>query len=83
MGNAKLIDNSIYNYKRPKQRNALKSDFIHDCSASVCKNAETQPFKYVCKYFNIKSDEKTLGEFEKILNNFSAAEEGKNYFQKK
>lgn len=77
-GEANLSDSSRFNYKRKYQRNAIKSEYIHDCSASVCKNAEMQPFKYLCKYFNIKSDESTLEEYENVLNNFSAAEEGKS-----
>ncbi|WP_195948407.1 HNH endonuclease [Paraclostridium bifermentans] len=76
-GNAELSDSSRYNFKRTEQIKAKKSEFIHDCSASVCKNAEHQPFKYLCKYFNIKANEESLENFENVLNNFSAAEEGK------
>lgn len=76
-GTAQLIDKSQYNYKRKEQLKAKKSEYIHDCSASVCKNAEMQPFKYLCKYFNITANEETLYTFENVLNNFSAAEEGK------
>lgn len=77
VGQANLNDNSKYNFKRKNQVNAQKSEYTYDCSASVCKNAETQPFKYLCKYFNIKPDEETLEKFENVLNTFSAAEEGK------
>ena len=76
-GNAELIDASVYNYKRKEQVNAKKTSFIYDCSSTVCKNAEQQPFKYLCKYFNLKPNEETLQQFENMLNNFSAAEEGK------
>lgn len=76
-GTAQLNDKSRYNYKRPEQLKAKKSEFIYECSATVCKNAEQQPFKYLCKYFNIKPTEESLESFENILNNFSAAEEGK------
>ena len=48
----------------------------------MCRNAQQQPFKYLCKYFNIKSDEETLEKFEKVLNDFSAVEEGKNLLKK-
>lgn len=47
-------------------------------SATVCKNANNQPFKYLCKYFNIKTNEETFENFENRSNNFSAAEQGKN-----
>lgn len=76
-GTAELEDASIYNYRRQEQVNAKKSNFIYDCSSTVCKNAEQQPFKYLCKYFNIKPTEEILAQFENTLNNFSAAEEGK------
>ncbi|WP_434799196.1 HNH endonuclease [Terrisporobacter vanillatitrophus] len=76
-GTAELNDASRYNFKRKEQLKAKKSEFIHECSASVCKNAEQQPFKYLCKYFNIKLNEESLESFENVLNNFSAAEEGK------
>lgn len=76
-GTAQLNDASRYNFKRKEQLKAKKSEYIYECSASICKNAEMQPFKYLCKYFNIKSDEESLESFENVLNNFSAAEEGK------
>lgn len=76
-GTAQLNDASRYNFQRKEQLKAKKSEYIYECSATVCKNAEMQPFKYLCKYFNIKSDEESLESFENVLNNFSAAEEGK------
>ena len=76
-GQASLNDNSKFSFKRKQQVSARPSEYIYECSAGVCKNAETQPFKYLCKYFNITSDESTLERFENILNSFSAAEEGK------
>lgn len=76
-GIAQLNDASRYNFQRKEQLKVKKSEYIYDCSATICKNAEMQPFKYLCKYFNIKLDEESLENFENILNNFSAAEEGK------
>ena len=55
----------------------LSANHVHNCSASVCKNASIQPFKYLCKYFDIKVNEDTLSNFENVLNNFDAAEQGK------
>lgn len=76
-GQAIYTDNSSYNYKRPQLKNVTNSNNVYNCSLSVCKNAQQQPFKYLCKYFNIKPDEETLEKFEKVLNDFSAAEQGK------
>lgn len=76
-GQANYIDKSIYNFKRPELKNLRKLKNIYNCSLTVCKNAQQQPFKYICKYFNIKTDEETLIKFENVLNDFSAAEQGK------
>ena len=77
-GQADYVDNSNWNYKRPELKKIREKSNVHNCSLSVCKNAKDQPFKYVCKYFNIKSNEETLEKFEKVLNDFSAAEQGKD-----
>lgn len=76
-GNAILKDSSNYNFKRREWNKNMKTNQTHHCSATICKNASIQPFKYLCKYFNIKITEETLEGFESILNNFSAAEQGK------
>lgn len=76
-------DNSIYNFKRPyldSIHNNTENE--HFCSLSVCKNAQQQPFKYLCKYFYIPIEEDSLNVFEKMLNDFSAAEEGKQILLK-
>ena len=75
-GEAQFTNISKYNYKK----NGLNAKFapnVYDCSRQVCSNAQKQPFKYICKYFNINADEEALNQFEEVLNNFSAAEEGK------
>jgi len=77
-GTAEIKNQSRHNYKGMKNLNTKKSEFIYDCSSSVLKNAQNQPFKYLCKYFNIKTSEESLQKFENLLNNFSAAEEGKS-----
>lgn len=76
-GKSTYTDQSNWNYKRPALKNQKYAPNIHNCSRSVCDNARKQPFKYVCKYFNIKADESTLEKFENVLNNFEAAEQGK------
>lgn len=82
-GEAKLIDNSKYKYKRSKQVNFKKTNFVYECSSSVCKNAERQPFKYLCKYFNIPIEEETLVFFESMLNDFISIKEGKEFVKNK
>ena len=76
-GSGYLSDDSKYKMKRRRWSEEEKSHRTHNCSSSVCKNASNQPFKYLCKYFNIKQNEATLIAFEAVLNDFSAAEQGK------
>lgn len=76
-GSASYHDDSKYNYKRPELKKQTFAANIHNCTRNVCDAARKQPFKYVCKYFNIKNTEENLAQFENMLNNFEAAENGK------
>ena len=80
-GTGSLVDNSSFNYKRPEWVNEVKNRRVHNCTAAVCKNAIDQPIKYLCKYFDIKTTEDTLSNFEGVLNDFAAAEQGKVLLQ--
>lgn len=77
-GQSELRDHSAFHMKRRRWREEIMSRHTHNCSATVCKNAHNQPLKYLCKYFNIQADEETLSGVEKVLNDFSAAEQGKH-----
>jgi hypothetical protein len=76
-GESNLSDMSNYNFKRKEWDKFKRHHKIHHCSLNVCKNSYVQPYKYLCKYFNIKSNEDSLIEFETLLNNFSSVENGK------
>lgn len=76
-GESNLYDNSNFKFKRNEWKNHIKNHIVHNCSASVCKNANDQPFKYLCKYFDIEINENSLSLFESLLNDLSAAEQGK------
>ncbi|NOT17631.1 MAG: HNH endonuclease [Sulfuriferula sp.] len=80
-GESDLYDNSNYQFKRKEWNKNIKHHQTHNCSASVCKNASDHPFKYLCKYFDIKISEETLSSLEAVLNNFAAAEQGKILLQ--
>lgn len=81
-GTAEYSDSSRWNYKRPAMAKFQYASNVYQCSRSVLSNARTQPFKYICKYFNIKPNEDTLNQFEQVLNDFSAAEQGKELLKK-
>lgn len=75
-GHASYYDNSFYNYKKPELKH-FSNEKIHHCSLSVCRNAKLEPFKYICKYFNIDINEDSIEKFGNLLNDFAAIEEGK------
>lgn len=76
-GRGDLEDTSKYNFKRSEWKNFTQSSRVHNCSASVLNNVRNQPIKYLCKYFDIKTNEESLENIESVLNAFSAAEQGK------
>jgi len=81
-GNSALTDTSAYNFKRTEWAKAVRAHWVHNCSATVAKNAHNQPFKYLCKYFSITPNEETLEQIEHALNSFAAAEQGRQLLLK-
>lgn len=82
-GRAEYRDESAYEYKRPEYSKHSDGERVYNCSRSVCDNARMHPFKYLCKYFDIKPTEENLETFENLLNNYEAAEDGKKFLTKK
>lgn len=80
-GDASYKDSSNWNYKRKHLQDQKYAPNIYNCSRTVCDNARKKPFEYICKYFGIKATEETLANFESVLNNFEAAEDGKKSIQ--
>lgn len=70
-------DTSSYQFKRSEWAKTKRDKKVHNCSASVCKAANDQPFKYLCKYFDVDANEETLSRLESALNNYLAAYQGK------
>jgi len=75
-GKANYHDASIHNYTRPEFKKLSSYSYVYQCSREICDSARKQPFKYICKYFRITPNEKTLEQFEDLLNNLEAAKEG-------
>lgn len=80
-GHGSLHDTSRYLFKRLEWAKSTKDAKVHHCSASVCKAANDQPFKYLCKYFDIRANENTLSQLEAALNNYLAAYQGKTLLE--
>lgn len=81
-GRAEYQDTSKYKYKRSELKKQKYAPNVYNCSRNVCDNARKQPFKYICKYFGIEENEKSLIRFEEVLNNFETAEQGKKLLKK-
>ena len=77
------LESGGWNFKRPGWQSLDDARNVHQCSLQIVKNSKVQPFKYLCKYFGFKEDEATLEEIEEILNDFSAAEQGKELIIRK
>ena len=75
-GVAENKNTSPWNFKKPALKDYESSNYTYDCSLTVLRNAQNQPFKYLFKYFNIPQNEESLAVFEKTLNDFSAVEQG-------
>jgi hypothetical protein len=82
-GSAKLKDTSNFNYQRQSWNNQIAGSHVYDCSRTIVTNARNNPFKYPVKYFKVKTNEETLQDFEVMLNDFSAAEEGAQLLDEK
>ena len=80
-----VLNIGIWQYSRPKlfdrNHNHNTNANVHECSLSLLKGAREQPFKYICKYFNISIDENTLNQYEDMLNDYSAIEQGTSILQ--
>lgn len=81
-GTGKMTDNSVYNFQRKEWSKVIQSNKTYHCSASICKNANDQPIKYLCKYFDIENNEESLSKFEKVLNDFTSVEQGKDLIKR-
>lgn len=81
-GKSSYYDTSGWDFSRPEYKNHSQSESVYNCSRTVCDNARMQPFKYVCKYFDLKPTEEVLEKFENLLNNFEAAKEGQGLLEK-
>ena len=69
-GKSSYTDMSKWNYKRPMLKKAKHSYNIYNCSRTVCDNSRKQPFKYICKYFNIEKNEESLSKVEEYTNRY-------------
>lgn len=77
IGQAFLSDISRNNFQRTHWSQINNVNDTINCSLSICRNAKSDPIKYISKYFNIIPTEENLVHFENILNKFESAETGR------
>ena len=61
------------NFINEKATAAIKNMYFYnqlECAKSVVKNAKSDPFKFTCKYFGLKSTEETIDLLTNLANNF-------------
>jgi 5-methylcytosine-specific restriction endonuclease McrA len=66
---------SHWNYRRDRNLATYNRPNVHNCSLQVARNASADPLKYLMKYFNIRADEPTLREVERLSESISRLEE--------
>lgn len=67
-----------YNFKREGWKLLGNDKNTHYCSAQVVMNSRNDPYKYICKYFDIEPNEENLDRFEELFNDYSAALQGQS-----
>lgn len=63
---AKGQNTSLYNIQRYRNVIDYQSKYVYNASLQVVRNAELEPFKYLCKYFDFKPNEENLQRIQEI-----------------
>ena len=79
-GVSTFVDKSSWDYQRTELSKYTEANNTYNCSRQVCASARAQPFKYICKYFNIICNEESLEFYEDLTNQFAAVEQGKESY---
>ena len=81
---ASFENTSQHNYRRDRNVASYQSRNVHNCSLQVVRNASASPIKYLMKYFNIRADESSLANVEKLGDDISRLENAvSNVYQRK
>lgn len=82
-GESSIQDCSVFNRRRKTWETQTYSPNVYYASATVCKNANNQPYKYLCKYFNLPITKTSLAILEYVLNSFATVEQGRPLLKSK
>lgn len=75
-GSVSTYDKNTGNYNYKRSNIGISHTSAYKCSLQVFKSAREQPYKYLCKYFEIEKDEKTLELLGDELNRIISVEQG-------
>lgn len=78
-----VSNTSKWNYQHSGLFSMENHNQIYNCSRSVVRNAQLDGFKYLCKYFNISTDEQHRDLANDMLNNFNSYYESRELLAKK
>lgn len=63
---ATFDNTSHHNYRRDRNVASYGNANVHNCSLQVVRNASSDPLKYLMKYFDIRADESSLSDAERL-----------------
>ncbi len=71
---ASFENTSAWKYRRDRNV-AVFTPHVHNASLQVVRNASVDPVKYMMKYFEIKADQNTLADVQRVADSISRLEE--------
>lgn len=71
---ASFENTSSWNYRRDRHE-AEYAPHVHNASLQVVRNASMEPIKYLMKYFQIKANQETLEDVQRVAQDISRLEE--------
>lgn len=79
---ANFENTSAWNNRR--DRNVAEyAPHVHNASLQVVRNASVEPIKYLMKYFEIKADQETLADVQRVAQDVSKLEEAVDNVRKR
>lgn len=70
---ATSTNTSAWNYRRDRNVAEIAPN-VHNASLQVVRNASMDPLKYLMKYFNVKADQATLAEVQRVSSDIERLE---------
>lgn len=79
---AQFQNTSSWNYRRDRNVSEY-APHVHNASLQVVRNASMEPLKYLMKYFNIKANQETLADVQRVAGDVARLEEAVGNVQRR